>query len=66
MAAATRVWGDTKKRTCVICGGSFFGMGNNPHPYGDDDEDRACDACNNEAVIPARIGAIMRRREEGK
>ena len=46
---------------CVICHEHFTGFGNNPDPvknYGD-----CCDACNTNAVIPARITGIINNKE---
>ena len=51
---------------CCICGEEIKGYGNNPWPVGYDvysEEDRCCDKCNFEYVIPARI-ALMKESEE--
>ena len=41
---------------CVICGGHFFGWGNNPQPLRLDG--RCCDSCN-ELVILARLEQVI-------
>jgi hypothetical protein len=47
-------WGDNERRICSLCGEPFIGMGNNPEPLKNDQE-RCCDDCNLNKVIPARI-----------
>lgn len=47
--------------TCCLCGQMFIGYGNNPWPLSHDIEERCCDDCNSEKVIPARL-AQMRRK----
>ena len=42
-------------QTCVICGESFNGLGNNPAPLG---EGRCCDNCNFTKVIPKRLSQL--------
>lgn len=44
-----------KEGTCCLCGGRFERYGNNPWPLADDMNDRCCDKCNAEKVIPARF-----------
>ena len=50
---------------CCICGDAIptnsFGwdMGNNASPYGDKDNNRCCDECNWNIVIPTRIEASL-------
>lgn len=41
-----------ERRTCVICGKSFEGHGNNAWPVS---EGLCCDACNITSVLPARM-----------
>lgn len=40
---------------CCICGGFFYGYGNNPYPVVEDEDARCCDACDSTVVISARI-----------
>ena len=40
---------------CSICGGFFYGWGNNPYPVTKGEDDKCCDNCNDMYVIPARI-----------
>jgi DNA-directed RNA polymerase subunit RPC12/RpoP len=46
---------------CCICGKEFTGWGNNPWPVKNSEgkdfgpNDRCCNECNSEFVIPARI-----------
>ena len=40
-----------KEKTCSICDRTYTGWGNNAAPF----PGRCCDACNTEAVLPARI-----------
>ena len=40
---------------CCICGKKCTGWGNNPWPVKDGENDRCCDDCNTEYVVPARI-----------
>ena len=40
---------------CALCTGSYTGFGNNPQPVLEDINDRVCDDCNWNKVIPARI-----------
>lgn len=44
-----------KEGTCCLCGGRFEHYGNNPWPLADDEDDRCCDKCDAEKVIPARF-----------
>ena len=46
---------DTEDKTCVICGKTYTGYGNNAEPVADG---RCCDDCNIEIVIPARLKQI--------
>ena len=41
----------TPVQVCSICGGAIVGFGNDGWPVNDD---RCCDQCNSERVIPAR------------
>ena len=45
----------TSPRPCALCTGSFTGFGNKPQPVLENYEDRVCDDCNWNIVIPARI-----------
>ena len=40
---------------CVLCGGFFYGYGNNPYPLATEEDDECCDMCNATKVIPARL-----------
>lgn len=42
-----------KKQVCVLCNETFTGWGNNPHPLAE--EGVACNSCNFEKVVPARM-----------
>lgn len=42
------------KFKCCICGGEFYGYGNNPAPIGNVNE-RCCNHCDMAKVIPARL-----------
>lgn len=46
-------------KRCCICGETFIGWGNNPWPVCDGENDRCCDACNEEKVIPERLGMMF-------
>ena len=48
------------KETCVLCGESFKGHGNNPAPL--KDNGKCCDECNKRKVIPARIKALKEKK----
>ena len=56
----TTVWGDEEERTCCLCGDTFIGLGNNPNPLGNDDDDRCCTDCNNTKVFPTRIERMLK------
>ena len=43
-----------KKHTCCICGIDFDGWGDNPEPFGADD-DKCCHECNDRFVVPVRL-----------
>lgn len=49
-----------EKTKCCICGKEIKGYGNNPWPVKKDG--LCCDECNSEAVIPARIKNMYKRR----
>lgn len=49
-----------KQHVCCLCGITFNGYGNNPWPLSHDIEDRCCDMCNDNKVIPTRL-AIMKK-----
>ena len=40
---------------CSICGGFFYGWGNNPWPVVKDENARCYDRCNDTKVIQARL-----------
>jgi len=40
---------------CCICHKEFKGFGNNPDPVSEDENDRCCNNCNTNKVIPARL-----------
>ena len=43
---------------CCLCGKEIKDFGNNPWPLNNNDDDRCCDECNSEKVIPARIANL--------
>lgn len=45
-----------KPYTCALCGGSFYGYGNNPDPVAK--KGQCCDTCNSTKVIPARLAQM--------
>ena len=45
-------------KKCSLCDKNYEGMGNNPMPLKEVDE-RCCDTCNSEKVLPARIMRMM-------
>ena len=50
-----------KLTSCCLCGCKFTGLGNNPWPLSENENDRCCNACNEVRVIPARIELRFRR-----
>ena len=55
-----------EKNICCICGKPFAGFGNNPEPvkpFTDENgkEQKACNNCNWDIVIPARIMNMKKR-----
>ena len=52
----------------VYCGKEFEGYGNNPDTTWDDKEwkenDRCCDTCSEEIVVPSRIKNMINRKEK--
>lgn len=49
---------------CCLCGKEVTGAwGNNPWPLSNDSDERCCDACNANKVIPARLGIIADNRK---
>lgn len=48
---------------CCLCGKEITDFGNNPWPLRNDVDDRCCDDCNMEKVIPARLAQM---RSNGK
>lgn len=55
-----------EEHICCICGKEFKGYGNNPYPVNKEEGARCCDECNDKVVIPARIAALINRKEETK
>ena len=49
---------------CCLCGKIFTGFGNNPWPISLDPNDRCCDECNMNKVIPARLELMFRNKLE--
>lgn len=52
---------------CVYCGKEFEGYGNNPDTWDDKEwkeNDRCCDTCNEEIVVPGRIKNMVNRKEK--
>lgn len=49
---------------CCICGKTFKGFGNNPYPVKTNPEDRCCDTCNWDFVIPARLLKLRRKNNK--
>tara|TARA_R110000822_G_C14977401_1_gene458086 strand:- start:226 stop:387 length:162 start_codon:yes stop_codon:yes gene_type:complete len=47
---------------CSICGDPIEGWGHNAFPV---KEEKACDACNAEVVLPARLMLIVAWRHDG-
>ena len=48
-------------KKCCICGKELTEYGNNPRPYKEEGE--ACNECNEKYVIPSRIEAIKKEKE---
>ena len=48
---------------CCICGKTFTGWGNNPHPVVSDRKAVCCDRCNLYVVLPARIKLLEKEKE---
>ena len=46
---------------CCICGKTFNGYGNNPYPVSKNENDRCCDKCNLDTVIPARLMEMIKK-----
>lgn len=47
---------------CSLCGGQYTHWGNNPEPL-KAIEERCCDECNRNKVIPARISGMRNIRQ---
>ena len=54
---------------CCVCGqiieieeSTGWRFGHNADPYGDEDNDRCCNKCNDTIVIPARILEMMKNK----
>lgn len=52
---------DDEGTTCCICEKQFFGYGNDPWPVSKKPEDRCCNDCNSNYVIPARLELLIKR-----
>ena len=48
-----------EKKVCCLCGQEIDGYGNNPEPISTNEDDRCCDSCNLEKVIPARLEQLF-------
>ena len=48
---------------CCLCGNGYIGFGNNAYPI---KEDKCCDNCNKDYVIPERIKRINERESKCK
>lgn len=48
-----------KHYVCCFCGQTFNDYGNNPSPIAINPEERCCNECNSEIVIPARMFCMM-------
>jgi len=63
---------ETKTLICSLCGESIktdeFGWvgGHNPFPLGSNDDDRCCEKCNWERVIPARLKLFITKDDSHK
>ena len=53
---------EPKKEKCIFCNKIIEGYGNNPRPV--KDKGLACDKCNLEIVIPARLLASRNGKKE--
>ncbi len=51
----TSLESSSSPQPCALCTGFFEGHGHNPQPILEDVNDRVCDDCNMNKVIPARI-----------
>lgn len=49
---------------CCICKRLIKGFGNNPWPLKYKNEERCCDMCNIEVVIPLRLKNMEKKKEE--
>lgn len=50
---------------CCICGSECENeWGNNPYPISKDVNDRCCNVCNDNYVIPARIKNYLAKKKE--
>lgn len=50
----------SEHKGCSICGGSYTQFGHNPQPVREDVNDRCCDDCNANIVMPVRMGRPVR------
>lgn len=54
------------KMKCCICGKSFYGNGNNAYPLMKNRENKCCNECNNDYIIPLRMIEILAKKERNK
>jgi hypothetical protein len=54
---------EAEAKICCLCGKVFTEWGNNPAPLAPSTE-RCCDDCNATKVIPARLEALDRGRDQ--
>jgi len=47
------------EKTCVLCGRTFYGFGNNPEPLVPFESGRCCDDCNRDKVIVERLRRVL-------
>lgn len=57
---------EKKKMKCCICGKSFYGNGNNAYPLMRNRENKCCNECNNDYIIPLRMIEILAKKEQNK
>ena len=57
---------EKKKMKCCICGKSFYGNGNNAYPLMRNRENKCCNECNNDYIIPLRMIEILAKKERNK
>lgn len=55
-----------EKHVCCICKEEFTGFGNNPAPLPVKENDRCCDECNEQVIIPIRIYLLSKKKRPKK